>query len=121
MNGEERQLTRGELAKNGGVNIETIRYYERRGLLPKPPRSRSGYRLYSPADVWRIQFIKRVQELGFSLDEVKEFLALQVEPDTGRAHARQRAELIAAIDEKIKALRALKRSLQRPSSASTVQ
>lgn len=71
-------LTIGQLAKNAGVNIETIRYYERRGLIPEPPRRESGYRQYSPEFVTRIQFIKRAQELGFSLNEIAELLALRV-------------------------------------------
>jgi DNA-binding transcriptional MerR regulator len=84
MNGKDQPLTRGELAKRGGVNIETIRYYERRGLLPKPPRSAAGYRLFSLDDDRRVRFIKRAQELGFSLKEIEELLALQNEPHTTR-------------------------------------
>jgi MerR family mercuric resistance operon transcriptional regulator len=108
------QLTRGALARQGGVNIETIRYYERRGLLPEPPRSQSGYRLFSKDDVRRVRFIRRAQELGFSLKEIEELLALRVEQQSTRADVRQRAEAkIADIDEKIRQLRAMKKSLQR--------
>ncbi len=108
------QLTRGELARQGQVHIETIRYYERRGLLPKPPRSHSGYRIFSREDVRRVRFIKRAQELGFSLKEIKELLALQIEPHTSRAAVRQRAEAkIADIDQKIKTLRAMRENLAR--------
>ncbi len=63
-------LTIGQLAKQAQVNIETIRCYERRGLVPEPPQRESGYRQYSPDTVARIKFIKRVQELGFSLREI---------------------------------------------------
>jgi len=113
MNNKD-QLTRGALARQGGVNIETVRYYERRGLLPEPPRSQSGYRLFSKDDVRRVRFIKRAQELGFSLKEIQELLALRVEPQSTRAGVRQRAEVkIADIDEKIRQLRAMKKSLQR--------
>lgn len=110
---ESQQLTRGELAKRGGVNIETIRYYERRGLLPKPPRSASGYRLFSADDARRVHFIKRAQELGFSLDEIGELLALQAAPHTTRADVRKRAQAkIADIDEKLRDLQAMKESLE---------
>src|SRR2546422_8714636 len=73
-------LTRGELAQQGRVNSETIRYYERRGLLPKPPRTPSGYRVFSSDAVRRVRFIKRAQGLGFSLKEIKALLALRVDP-----------------------------------------
>ena len=58
------QLTRGKLVKRGAVNLETIRYYERQGLLPKPPRSPSGYRLFPSESVRRVRFIKRAQGVG---------------------------------------------------------
>ena len=73
-------LTRGALAQQGRVNSETIRYYERRGLLPKPPRTPSGYRVFSSDAVRRVRFIKRAQGLGFSLKEIKALLALRVDP-----------------------------------------
>jgi MerR family transcriptional regulator, copper efflux regulator len=63
-------FTIGQLARQAGVNLETIRFYERRGLLPEPPRTRSGYRQYSPADLWRLQFISRAKQLGFTLAEI---------------------------------------------------
>jgi MerR family mercuric resistance operon transcriptional regulator len=106
------RLTIGELAKRGGVNLETIRYYERRGLLPKPPRSPSGYRMFSSDSVRRVRFIKRAQELGFSLKEIKELLALRVTPGTTGADVRRRAEAkIADIEEKVQHLRAMKKAL----------
>jgi DNA-binding transcriptional MerR regulator len=64
------QLKTGELAKRAGVNIETLRFYERKGLLPEPPQRESGYREYPEESITRIRFIKRAQELGFSLDEI---------------------------------------------------
>jgi DNA-binding transcriptional MerR regulator len=67
-------LTIGELARGAGVNVETVRYYERRGLLDEPPRSPSGYRQYSADDLWRLQFIGRAKRLGFTLGEVSELL-----------------------------------------------
>lgn len=108
------QLTIGELAKRGGVNLETVRYYERRGLLPAPPRSPSGYRLFPAESVRRIRFIKRAQELGFSLKEVGELLALRVDPEGTSAEVRERAEAkIADVEEKIRTLRAMKKALAR--------
>ena len=64
------RLTVGEVAKRAAVHIETLRYYERQGLVARPPRSRSNYRLYPEETVRRVQFIKRAQELGFSLKEI---------------------------------------------------
>jgi MerR family mercuric resistance operon transcriptional regulator len=71
-----RLLAIGELSRRTGVNIETIRYYERIGLLAMPIRSNGGYRLYGPADVQRLTFIRRSRELGFSLDEIRTLLDL---------------------------------------------
>src|SRR6266478_9216856 len=76
-------LTIGEVAKQAQVRIETLRYYERMGLVAPPPRNEANYRLYPQETVRRVQFIKRAQELGFSLREITELLALQAEP-TGR-------------------------------------
>jgi DNA-binding transcriptional MerR regulator len=63
-------LTIGQLAHEAGVNVETIRYYERRGLLREPPRTPAGYRQYSTDDLWRLQFIARAKQLGFTLTEI---------------------------------------------------
>lgn len=71
-----KNLTIGQLAKELGINIETIRYYERRGLIAEPPRRESGYREFSPEYVKRICFIKRAQTLGFTLREISELLSL---------------------------------------------
>lgn len=67
----------GQLAKLAGVKPDSVRFYERSGLLPKPERSPSGYRVYKPAAVNRLRFIKKAQALGFSLDEVRRILSLQ--------------------------------------------
>lgn len=63
-------LSIGQLASEAGVNVETVRYYERRGLLRDPPRSGAGYRQYSAGDLWRLQFIARAKLLGFTLTEI---------------------------------------------------
>lgn len=111
-------ITTSELAKQGGVNLQTIRYYERTGLLPKPPRSGSGYRQFSPDSVRRVRFIKRAQELGFSLKEIKELLALRIAPGSTRADVRKRAEAkIADIEGKVQHLRDMKKALVRLTDA----
>ena len=102
-------FTIGQVAKQAGVNIETIRFYEREGLIPEPPRKSSGYRQYSPEFVKRILFIKRSQTLGFSLKEIAELLALQVEPDTACDDIRERAETkLSDIETKIQTLKRMK-------------
>lgn len=73
---EEARFPIGSLSQRSGVNIETIRYYERAGLLPKPLRSAAGYRLYRTIDSDRLCFIRRARDLGFSLDEVRRLLDL---------------------------------------------
>ncbi len=72
-------LTIGKVARSSGVSIYTVRYYERQGLIPAPPRKESGYRLYTDETIKRIRFIKNAQELGFSLKKISELLALRVE------------------------------------------
>jgi Cu(I)-responsive transcriptional regulator len=102
----------GEVAKRVGVNIRTLHYYESRGLIPKPARSASNYRLYSDDTERRVRFIKRAQELGFSLKEIKELLALRVDAHATCADVRERTRAkIASIEEKITALRAMKKAL----------
>jgi MerR family transcriptional regulator, copper efflux regulator len=107
-------LTIGRLAKQAGVNLETVRFYERRGLMPKAPRSASGYRLF-PADATRrLRFIRRAQDLGFSLKEIRELLALRVSPRTTSAEIRKRAEAkIADIDGKIRSLESMNKTLRK--------
>jgi MerR family mercuric resistance operon transcriptional regulator len=111
-------LTTARLAHEGGVNVETIRYYERHGLLPKPPRTHSGYRVFSDEAVTRLRFIKHAQDLGFSLKEIKELLALRVKPGSSCSDVRQRAEAkITDVDQKIQHLQAIKGALVELTSA----
>src|SRR5919197_206172 len=101
-------LTIGRLAQLGGVNLETIRYYERRGLLPKPARTAAGYRQFPPESTRRLRFIKRAQELGFSLDEIRDLLTLGAEPRHNRSRIRARAKAkIHDIDRRIATLSAM--------------
>ena len=72
-------MTIGTLADAAGVNVPTVRYYERRGIIPEPPRTDSGYRQYDEAVVDRIRFIRRAQDLGFTLEEIEDLLALTVQ------------------------------------------
>ena len=105
-------LTTGELAKRGGVNLESIRFYEREKLLPKPPRTASGYRMFSEDAVRRVRFIKRAQELGFTLTEVEELLRLRSDQVSACAEVKATAEAkIEDIEQKIQHLRAMKRAL----------
>jgi MerR family mercuric resistance operon transcriptional regulator len=105
-------LTIGRLAQAVGINLETVRFYERQGLLPKPPRSTSGYRLFPADAARRLKFIKRAQELGFSLSEIRELLALKMSPRTTSTEIRKRTETkIADIERKIKTLNSMRRSL----------
>ena len=69
-------LSIGELSRRTGVNIETIRYYERIKMLPAPPRTSNGRRAYGPTEIWSLTFIRRSRELGFTLDEIRALLAL---------------------------------------------
>src|SRR5712691_6737334 len=114
METQTERLTIGELANRAAVNIETVRYYERRGLLPKPPRTASGYRSFPVDAVRRVQFIKHAQALGFTLAEIKQLLALRVDPDTNRAEVRSRARAkVADIEQKIRLLERMKNALER--------
>lgn len=100
------RLTLGRLAARAGVNPQTIRYYERVGLFAPPARLSSGYRVFSEETVQRIRFIRRAQELGFSLKEIAELLSLRQER-TGRECAavkRAAQDKIAEIDGKMEAL-----------------
>ncbi len=104
----------GQLAKATQVNVETVRYYERRGLLAQPARSGGGYRQYGPDATARIRFIKRAQQLGFTLKEIRELLELRPDPHTSCDEVRCRAETkMTAIDQKIESLRAMNRALGR--------
>ncbi len=105
-------LRTGEVAALAGVNVQTLRYYERRGLLEVPARRASGYREYSPDAVQLIRFIKRAQELGFTLTEVEDLLRLRGDQETACSEVRTAAEAkIEDIEQKLRHLRAMKRAL----------
>jgi len=105
-------LTTGDVAERADVNVQTVRYYERRGLIPEPPRSSGGFRQYSPDHVDRIRFIKRAQELGFTLEEAHELLQLSVTAEADRADVRAVAQdKIEEVEEKIRALQRIRDTL----------
>jgi Hg(II)-responsive transcriptional regulator len=104
----------GEVAKRSEVGIETIRYYERQGLLAEPARRPSGYRQYDESVVSRLRFIRSAKELGFTLAEIKELLGLWFDVKTKCEHVRQKSEQkIREIDDKLRALQKMKRSLKK--------
>jgi DNA-binding transcriptional MerR regulator len=103
----------GQVARQSGVNIQTLRYYERRGLLQVPPRRPSGYREYAPDAVGIIRFVKRAQELGFSLTEVESLLNLAAGGPANCDPARGLAtEKLAELEGKIASLLAMQGSLR---------
>lgn len=105
-------LRTGELARQAGVNVETLRYYERKGLLAMPPRQPSGQRCYPPETVDLIRFIKRAQALGLSLKQVRELLELGGTADAESAPVRELLEAkLAEVERKIDELQALKQVL----------
>lgn len=106
----QQQLTRGQVAKRCGVNRETIRYYERVGLLPKPSRSQSGYCLFPEAVVERIRFVKRAQSVGFSLEEIK--TVLELGNHAGLPVKTVIQAQIVEIERKIQALQSIRSLLQ---------
>ena len=102
----------GAAAKQAGVNVQTLRYYERRGLLPPSPRRVSGYREFSDDAVRVVRFVKRAQDLGFSLDEIDALLKLRRDRRRDRGRVRAVAEQrIAQIDRKMEELQAMKQAL----------
>lgn len=107
------QLTIGQLAQQAGVGVETVRFYERKGLIEVPARRPSGYRQYPPEASIRLRFIRRAKELGFSLKEVKELLSLRIEPETSCGDVLGRVKTkIADVEKRIDDLRMMQRALE---------
>ena len=105
-------MTIGQVAKLAGVGVETIRFYEREGLLNKPKRKLSGYRMFGPDVVNRIRFIKNVKELGFSLKEIRELLFLRVNSRGTAAEVKRRVDSkIDQIDRRISDLKKVRSAL----------
>lgn len=111
-------LTIGTVARVAGVNVETIRFYERRGLVAQPLKPREGYREYSPETVSRIRFIRRAQEIGFSLREIEELLSLRADPRTDCREVREKAcAKLEIVDQKIGELEKVRAALNEVISA----
>lgn len=107
-----KKLSAGELAKQAQVGFETIRYYEKRGILPKPKKSTSGYREYSEKSVAQVKLIKKMQELGFSLSEIKRlFLEESRYQEECQIVERRLKGKIGQIDKKISKLQEIKEAL----------
>jgi len=105
------RLTIGKLARRAGVGTDTVRFYEREGLLPTPPRTASGYRLYAPGHADRVRFIRRAKGLGFSLAEISELLKLNAGRG-GRASVQKLAQSrLADLDRRIREMTAIREAL----------
>jgi Hg(II)-responsive transcriptional regulator len=115
-------LTIGQIARQAGVGVETVRFYEREGLLEEPPRRASGYRQYPEQVVKRIHFIKRAQKLGFSLKEITELLMLRVNTQTSCEEVKQHAEAkIAEVEQKLIELQRMRQALLQVAALCTGQ
>jgi len=104
------KYTIGALAQAAGVGVETVRYYQRCGLLPEPPRPAGGIRRYGEAHLSQLRFIRHAQELGFTLDEVAELLALDEGRDCEEARRLARTKLVA-VRLRLSRLRRIERAL----------
>lgn len=103
----------GIVAKRAAVGIDTVRYYERKGLLPAPRRRASGYRDYDAIAVDRLRFIRRAKELGFTLTEIRELLTLSTDHERGARGVKQRAQArLATMDQRIRELQRMRRGLK---------
>ncbi len=109
----EDTFTIGELAKRAGVNVQTVHYYERRGLLLPDGRKPSGYRLYDGGSLKRLLFIRHAKELGFTLDEIKALLELKVESTLACERVREKALVkLRDVEKKIEALKSVEKVLR---------
>lgn len=108
----------GQVAREAGVPIDTVRYYERVGIIPPPPRRPSGYRSYPTTTPRRVRFVKRAQELGFSLKEIGELLELRISDEASCGQVQEAAQRkIAEVDKKIARLQAIRAVLSELSAA----
>lgn len=105
-------LTIGQVAKTTGVTVETIRFYEKQGLIGEPQRSAAGYRQYLPAAIKRVHFIQRAKEVGFTLKDIKELLSLRTQPGVSCADIKRRAVVkMLDIEQKISELQRMQAAL----------
>lgn len=107
-----RTMTIGQVARETGIGIETVRFYEREGLLEQPARRASGYREYTDQAIKRLRFIKQAQRLGFTLREIRELLALKLNPKATRGQVKEQAQAkVEDIDQRIRELKRMKKAL----------
>ena len=112
MQPQKQRYLIGQLAKAAGVKSDTVRFYERSGLLPAAARTDSGYRVYSEQSLQRLRFIKKAQALGFSLDEVRRIMAMQGGKETCQCVIGMAEATLSETDIKLKQLRAFRRGLE---------
>lgn len=111
-------MTISKVAEQAGIGLETVRFYEKQGLIPEPPRTRSGYRQYPHDTVARLRFIQRAKELGFSLREIQDLIELRLDPEAHSSDVKARAEAkIQEIEAKIRDLRRMRTKLSELSHA----
>ncbi len=109
-----KSITVGVLAKETGINVETVRYYENIRLLPKPKRKESRYRIYDENDLARLRFIVRAKELGFTLREIRELLSLKIDSESKCGDIKKLAQdKINDIESKIKDLKNIRKHLEK--------
>ena len=120
MSKQMQSMTIGQVAKQAGVGVETIRFYEHKGLLNKPRRRQSGYRVFTSEVVGRIRFIKKTKRLGFSLREIRDLLVLRVDARATTADLKGRVDAkISEIDDRLNDLKRMRAGLRRLSRACT--
>ena len=106
-------LSIGKIAKQAGISVETIRFYERKGLLQEPQRKESGYRQYQEEDIRKLVFIQHAKNLGFSLNEIRDLMSLQTDSKSTSREVKDLAEhKLQDIEEKIKMLQRMRRTLK---------
>jgi DNA-binding transcriptional MerR regulator len=103
----------GQVAHETGISIDTIRFYEKQGLLKRSPRTEGGFRLFGAGDIETLNFVRKAQELGFSLNEIRELLMLRAEHVPACSHVKELLEQkLTAVGQKITELQSLERSLK---------
>ena len=111
-------LTIGQVARRAAIGVETVRFYDRQGLIAEPDRRASGYRQYGEEVVDRLRFVREAKELGFTLNEIKELLSLKLDPSSSCAEVKGRAEAkVADIEQKIQTLQRMKWALAKVTTA----
>ncbi len=111
-------MTIGKLAKQAGIGIETVRFYERQALIEPPPRTDSNYRIYPPETVSRLRFIKKAKSLGFTLNEIKDLLNIRSDPQATKSDIKKKTlAKIEDVEQKINDLSRIKEALDHLASS----